>query len=238
IISGAFGVFYKERVIAIGGYRVDTVGEDMDLVVRLHRNMRDEKRTYRITFVPDPICWTEAPTDLKSLKNQRMRWQRGLAESLTSNLGLMFNFRGGTVGWLAFPFMILFEMVGPAIEVLGYIAMISLWWLDLIPLQSFLVFLFASIGLGVLLSTNAMFLEELSFQMYPRPGQQLKLFVAAVLENFGYRQINSVWRFMGLCKWLFSTRRRGHWGEIARDGSWQDHGEAPAGHADAPASTP
>ena len=101
IISGAFGVFYKERVIAVGGYRNDTVGEDMDLVVRLHRSMREDGRRYRISFVPDPVCWTEAPEDLKSLKNQRMRWQRGVAESLTDNMGLMFNRRGGAVGWVA-----------------------------------------------------------------------------------------------------------------------------------------
>ena len=227
IISGAFGVFYKERVIAIGGYRSETVGEDMDLVVRLHRDLREQRRPYRITFVPDPICWTEAPTDLISLKSQRMRWQRGLAESLTPNFGLMFDRRGGAVGWLAFPFMVLFELIGPAIEVLGYTAMIVLWWFELIPLESFLVFLFASVGLGVLLSTNAMFLEELSFQMYPRSGQQLKLFAAAVLENFGYRQLNSIWRFTGLCKWLFSSRKRGRWGDISRDGSWQHEAENP-----------
>ena len=227
IISGAFGVFYKERVIAVGGYRSGTVGEDMDLVVRLHRSLRREKRPYRITFVPDPICWTEAPTDLTSLKNQRMRWQRGLAESLAPNFGLMFNRRGGAVGWLAFPFMVLFEFIGPVIEVLGYAVMIPLWWFDMIPLQSFLVFLFASIGMGVLLSTNALFLEELSFQMYPRSGQQLRLFFIAILENFGYRQINSVWRFMAVIEWLFSFWRKSRWGEIARDGSWQRHTDRP-----------
>ena len=222
IISGAFGVFYKERVIAIGGYRSDTVGEDMDLVVRLHRALRAEGRAYRISFVPDPICWTEVPGDLKSLKGQRIRWQRGLAESIVPNLGLMFSRRGGTVGWLAFPFMIVFELLGPVVEVLGYVAMVVLWALDMIPLQSFLVFLFLAIGMGVLLSTNAIFLEELSFQMYPRLGQQLKLFAAAVLENFGYRQLVSFWRLTGLVRWCFSGESRSHWGQIARDGSWQE----------------
>lgn len=221
IISGAFGVFYKERVIAVGGYRSDTVGEDMDLVVRLHRNLRQEKRPYRISFVPDPICWTEAPTDLASLRNQRMRWQRGLAESLTPNFRLMFSRNSGAVGWLAFPFMVLFEMIGPLIEVLGYAVLTLLWFFDMIPLQSFLVFLFASVGMGVLLSINALFLEELSFHMYPRPLQQLKLFFFAILENFGYRQINSIWRFMGLAKWLFTRAGHRHWGVIARDASWQ-----------------
>jgi cellulose synthase/poly-beta-1,6-N-acetylglucosamine synthase-like glycosyltransferase len=225
IISGAFGVFYKERVIAIGGYRSDTVGEDMDLVVRLHRNLRQQKRRYRITFVPDPICWTEAPSDLGSLKNQRMRWQRGLAQSLSPNLGLMFSRNGGAVGWLAYPFMVLFELLGPIIEVLGYTMLVGLWVLGLIPLAPFLVFLFVSVGMGMLLSINALFLEELSFRMYPRPGQQLKLFAVAVLAGLVNKQIvaqlNSVWRLMGLLKWLFTPASKKHWGVIARDGSWQ-----------------
>jgi cellulose synthase/poly-beta-1,6-N-acetylglucosamine synthase-like glycosyltransferase len=185
VISGAFGVFRKERIVAIGGYRTDTVGEDMDVVVRLHRQSREERRHYRITFVPDPICWTEVPSDLKSLRGQRMRWQRGLAESLVPNIGLLVSRRGGTVGWLAYPFMLLFELLGPLIEIIGYIGMIILWSLHLIPLVTFLVFLFLAVGMGIMLSTNAIFLEELSFQMYPRIGQQLRLFAAAVLENIG-----------------------------------------------------
>ncbi|MEO8224941.1 MAG: glycosyltransferase family 2 protein, partial [Gammaproteobacteria bacterium] len=227
IISGAFGAFYKERVIAIGGYRTQTVGEDMDLVVRLHRSLRQEGRPYRISFVPDPICWTEAPADLRSLKNQRMRWQRGLAESIAPNFGAMFDPRGGTVSWLALPFMFIFELVGPVIEVLGYLTMIPLFIFDLIPLQSFLVFLFLSIGLGVLLSTNALFLEELSFQLYPRAGQQLKLFLIAVLENFGYRQLTALWRCIAVIDWLFTFWKRSRWGKVARDGSWQSPTSTP-----------
>lgn len=220
IISGAFGVFYKERVIAIGGYRDDTVGEDMDLVIRLHRQMREEKRESRIVFVPDPVCWTEVPTDLRSLRHQRVRWQRGLAESLWSNLGLMFNRRGGVAGWVAFPFMLVFEFFGPIIEVVGYFAMIVLALTGLVPLYSFLIFLAAAIGLGILLSVNAMVLEELSFGLYARPVQQLRMFLVAVLENFGYRQLNSCWRFYGTLLWLFGLRKRPRWGRIKRDGSW------------------
>ena len=228
IISGAFGVFYKERVIAIGGYRRDTVGEDMELVVRLHRHMRAEKRPYRITFVPDPICWTEAPEDLKSLRNQRMRWQQGLTESLMRNMGLMFSRNGGTVGWVAFPFMLVFECLGPLIEVVGYVAMTVMWLAGLLSPDAFVAFLFASVGLGVLLSTNALFLEELSFHMYPKPRQQLRLFAAAVLENFGYRQINSFWRLAGMVRWLLRLNRDKHWGKIRRHASWQHDATADA----------
>jgi cellulose synthase/poly-beta-1,6-N-acetylglucosamine synthase-like glycosyltransferase len=234
IISGAFGVFKKERVIAIGGYRSKTVGEDMDLVVRLHQNLRKEKRPYRITFVPDPICWTEVPTDVKSLKTQRMRWQRGLIESLAPNVGALFDRRGGAVSWLALPFMFAFELLGPVIEVLGYVTMIPLWLLGLISYQSFLVFLFLSLGLGVLLSTNALFLEELSFQMYPRLGQQIRLFGIAILENFGYRQMTSLWRFMAVVHWVFSFWQKSHWGEIVRDGSWRRQTGAAKAQSHAP----
>ena len=233
VISGAFGVFYKEHVVAVGGYRVDTVGEDMDLVVRLHRKLRRARRPYRITFVPDPICWTEVPTDIKSLMAQRTRWQRGLAESLVPNLRMMFSRRAGVIGLVALPFMIVFELLGPVVEAVGYVAMVTLWLLHLIPLQSFLVFLFLSVGMGILLSMNAIFLERLSFQMYPRVGQQLILFGVAVLENFGYRQMTAVFRLVGLFKWIFSGKARSDWGRIVRDGSWQkptadDNEEAPA----------
>ncbi|WP_313253383.1 glycosyltransferase [Stenotrophomonas sp.] len=236
IISGAFGVFYKERVIAIGGYRTDTVGEDMDLVIRLHRNLREEQRDYRIVFVPDPVCWTEAPTDLASLRNQRVRWQRGLAESLWSNIRLMFSRHGGAAGWVAFPFMLVFEFLGPVIEVIGYASMIVLALVGLVPLDVFLVFLAAAVGMGILLSVNAMLLEELSFGLYKRPLQQLRMFVVAVLENFGYRQINSCWRFVGTMRWLFSRRRRHSWGHVSRDGSWQQNaaGAEPASQPHAP----
>lgn len=226
IISGAFGVFYKERVMAIGGYRRDTIGEDMDLVVRLHRNLREQGRDYRIVFVPDPVCWTEVPSDLHSLRNQRVRWQHGLAESLWPNMGLMFSRNGGKPGWLAFPFMLFFEFFGPIIEVAGYLALIILGLLGLVPWSLFWIFLAASIGMGILLSVNAMLLEEISFRLYPRSGQQLRLFLFAVLENFGYRQLTSVWRLTGTLRWLLRPRRPHQWGRISRDGSWQQAGDA------------
>jgi cellulose synthase/poly-beta-1,6-N-acetylglucosamine synthase-like glycosyltransferase len=231
IISGAFGVFYKERVIAAGGYHGNTVGEDMELVVRMHRQLRKERRPYRITFVPDPICWTEAPEDLRSLRHQRMRWQQGLAESLFPNWRMMFQRNGGAAGWLAYPFMMLFECIGPVIEVLGYISMIVLGLTGHLSPEAFVVFLFASVGLGVLLSTNALVLEELSFHLYPRPSQQLKLFLIAIFENFGYRQLTSVWRFMGLVRWVTGLRGRSRWGRIRRRGSWQHKSEPQAAPA-------
>lgn len=235
IISGAFGVFYKERVIAAGGYKENLVGEDMEMVVRLHDHMRKERRPYKITFVPDPICWTEVPEDLRTLYNQRSRWQLGLAESLFRNWRLMFRPNAGVVGWVAYPFMMLFECIGPIIEILGYASVIVLGLAGLLSVQAFFIFLFAAIGLGMLLSLNAMVLEELSFHMYPRPGQQLKLFAVAIMENLGYRQMVSLFRVFGLFRWVGSLwRRRSSWGHMRRNARWQDNdshnavGELPA----------
>lgn len=217
IISGAFGVFRKEAVVEAGGYRTDTLGEDMELVVRLHRQRRLAGKPCRITFVPDPICWTEAPEDLATLRRQRVRWQRGLAESLALNRGLLFHPRGGTPGWLAFPFMLVFEWFGPVVEVAGYAFMFVAFLLGIVSLQALAVFLFAAIGLGVLLSVNALLLEEISFHIYTRARDTLRLVIAVLIENFGYRQLNSLWRLYGLFRWI--TGARGDWGKMRRRGA-------------------
>lgn len=218
IISGAFGLFRKESVVAVGGYRTDTVGEDMELIVRLHRLLRKRGRPYRITFVPDPICWTDAPEDLRTLARQRTRWQRGLVESLSMNLGLCFHPKGGTAGWLAFPFMLLFEFLGPLLEVTGVVFVIVGFWQGWLSYTAFVAFLLVAIGMGVLLSASAILLEEMSFHIYPRIKHTLVLFLFGTLENLGYRQLNAVWRAIGLMGWMVGGRAR--WGEMRRTASW------------------
>ncbi len=225
IISGAFGLFRKEAVVEAGGYRTDTVGEDMELVVRLHRLRRAARKPCRITFVPDPICWTEAPQDLRTLKNQRVRWQRGLCESLSLNMGLLFHPRGGAAGWLAFPFMVLFEWLGPALEVIGYGLMLVAYLFDYISADALFAFMFLAVSLGLLLSVSALLLEEMSFHMYSRPADLLRLTLALVIENLGYRQINSLWRLLGLWRWII--RGKSHWGEMKRQASLGGGGRPP-----------
>ena len=219
IISGAFGMFHKDTVVMVGGYHPDTIGEDMELVVRLHRQLRLQGKPYRITFVPDPVCWTEAPEDLYTLKNQRIRWQRGLCESLTKNKGLLFHPKGGVVGWLAFPFMALFEWLGPVIEVAGSALVIVGFMLGFVSFEAWSSLLLVAISLGILLSVSAVLLEEISFHAYPKPRHVLLLFLAAIAENFGYRQLNTVWRIIGLARWLRGGKAS--WGEMSRKASWQ-----------------
>jgi cellulose synthase/poly-beta-1,6-N-acetylglucosamine synthase-like glycosyltransferase len=218
VISGAMGLFDKERVIEVGGYRTDTVGEDMELVVRLHRYLSENRVPYIIAFVPNPVCWTEAPEDLKTLRHQRTRWQRGLCESLMTNRKLLFHPNGGMAGWFAFPFMLVFEMLGPFIELSGYVFMIVLWILGLLSFTNFLIFLMLSIGLGLLLSMSAILLEEMSFHIYPRPIHMLKMFAVSIVDNLGYRQLMAFWRLVGLFQWV--TGKTGGWGRMQRSGSW------------------
>lgn len=214
IISGAFGLFHKETVVRAGGYRPDVVGEDMELVVRLHRTLRREGRPYRITFVPDPVCWTEAPIDLATLKNQRVRWQRGLGESLSLNWPLMFSRRGGMPGWFAFPFMMFFEWWGPVFEIGGYVFMLWAYAIGILSFEAMVAFLLVAIGMGVLLSTSSLLLEERSFHIYPKSKQTVLLLGVAILENFGYRQLMVLFRLYGLLQSLFGAKSR--WGRMRR----------------------
>jgi cellulose synthase/poly-beta-1,6-N-acetylglucosamine synthase-like glycosyltransferase len=225
IISGAFGLFRKESVIKAGGYLAGTIGEDMELVVRLHKLYRLAGRPYRIVFVPDPICWTEAPENLKTLKVQRIRWQHGLSDSLGLHLNLLFHRKGGAVGWFAFPFMLIFEWFAPVIEVLGYIFMIVFFILGIIPNEIMWIFLMVSIGFGLLLSVSGLLLEEMSFHIFPRTRHLVWLLFAVVIENFGYRQLTSIWRLMGLLRWMTGSKAK--WGEMKRKANWHKPGEKP-----------
>ena len=219
IISGAFGVFRKDTVIMAGGYKPKTIGEDMELVERMHRILRERKQRYRIEFVHDPVCWTEAPEDFQTLKNQRIRWERGLSESLSANWGLMFNRNGGTPGWIAFPFMVLFEWLGPLVELGGYIFMALAYAFGWVSWEAAAIFLFVAIGLGILLSASGILVEELSFHIYPKGRHLAWLGLIVINENFGYRQLNSYWRLVGLWRW--ARQKEASWGAMTRKGSWQ-----------------
>lgn len=220
IISGAFGVFHKETMIEAGGYDPNAVGEDMELILRLHRLMKSKREPYRITFVPDPVCWTDAPESFRDLKSQRVRWQHGLGQSIALNRALLTNPRGGTVTWLALPFYTIFELLGPIVEVAGYLFILLAAIFGWLSWPEALIFLALAIGLGVLLSTTAILLEELSFHMYPKFRQLFLLYLIAILENFGFRQLTAIWRLQGLVRWLRGRKHK--WETITRSGSLAD----------------
>lgn len=215
IISGAFGVFRRGSVVDAGGYSTDTVGEDMELIVRLHKHFRRRRKPYRVVFVPDPVAWTEAPESLKVLARQRDRWQRGLWETLWRHSSILFNPRYGAVGLLAYPYFFFLEMLGPLIELVGYIAFAVtavMGWLT--PLYS-LAFLLAAMVLGMSLSFIALGLEEISFRKYKRTSDLLRMFLLVIVENFGYRQVTIFMRIRGV---ISAIRGRKGWGSMERKG--------------------
>jgi cellulose synthase/poly-beta-1,6-N-acetylglucosamine synthase-like glycosyltransferase len=215
IISGAFGLFRRSLVESVGGYARDTVGEDIELVVRLHRHLRERDEPYRIEFVPDPVCWTEAPETMRQLSQQRRRWHRGLGETLWRHRRVAGNGRYGTLGTAAVPYFLLFEFLGPVIEVLG-LPVILVWWLVGDLSGVFLVgFLVVAMLLGVVLSLAALTLEEHSFRRH-RDGREIaRLVCFSVVENVGYRQIVAFWRFLAF---FDLVRGRSDWGEMRRKG--------------------
>jgi cellulose synthase/poly-beta-1,6-N-acetylglucosamine synthase-like glycosyltransferase len=215
IISGAFGMFRRRDLILAGGYSGDTVGEDMELTTRMHRVLRENDRKYKISFVPDPIAWTEVPDTLRVLGRQRDRWHRGLIDTLVRHRRMLFNPRYGPVGLIAMPYFFIFEFLGPVIELLGYAAFVAGVALGVINGPFALAFFLAAVGLGVLLSTAAVFLEELRLERYPRWWDLVKLTLYGVLENFGYRQLNTLWRAMAIVSFL---RNNTNWGAMERKG--------------------
>jgi cellulose synthase/poly-beta-1,6-N-acetylglucosamine synthase-like glycosyltransferase len=215
VISGAFGLFRKDYLHAIGGYSVSSIVEDLDLVVRLHRHLQRNKIRYEILFIPDPVAWTEVPESGRILSRQRERWHRGLIAAMWQYKGMLGNPRYGRVGLIAMPFFAFGEMLAPVVEVLGCgITILGLVY-GAIDTSFALLFLLVAWGYGVLLSIWAVVLDEVSFRRYGRFGDVVRLLLYAMLEAFGYRQRTVWWR---LKAFVNVWKRRQVWGEMVRKG--------------------
>jgi cellulose synthase/poly-beta-1,6-N-acetylglucosamine synthase-like glycosyltransferase len=257
ILSGVFAVFEKETVIRAGGYltpfvrhrlteeyvggRVGTVCEDMEIIVRLHRFLRDKLHERRIAFLPHPVAWTEVPETLESLRKQRGRWYRGLRESLRYHRGMLGRRKYGRIGWFALPTFWIFEYLGPIVELSGYMLVLFLVTMEhvlkvrLINYDFLWAFLLASLGYGILVNIFAVLVGAWRFRFgladrlqrgllpFSRRRDVLILLAYAVLENFGYRQLTLYWRLRGLWD---AWRGKIGWEKFARVGFRE--GAAPA----------
>jgi cellulose synthase/poly-beta-1,6-N-acetylglucosamine synthase-like glycosyltransferase len=215
IISGAFGLFQRQALEEIGGYATDTVGEDMEVVVRLHRHFRARGLPYRIEFVADPVCWTEVPEDIGSLSRQLRRWHRGLGQTLWRHRGATFNARYGAFGLLAMPYFVFLEFLGPLVETLGTALTIVAFIAGDLSDAAFLGFLVLAFLVAILLSIAALALEEFNFRRHPHTRDIVSLVFYTVLENLGYRQLNDMWRVMAF---VDLARRKQGWGAQKRRG--------------------
>ncbi len=197
IIAGAFGLFRREAAVRVGGFAADTVCEDMELVARLHRRAREERSGARVVFLPDPVCWTQVPADWGSLVRQRDRWQRGLLQSLWKHRRMFLNPRYGAVGMVAMPYYALFEAIGPAIELGGYLFLVALALLGRLDPTFALLFFALAVGYGLLLSVAALNLDDLLFKRYGRTRDLALMLLGSLLEFLGYRQALAAVRAAG-----------------------------------------
>jgi cellulose synthase/poly-beta-1,6-N-acetylglucosamine synthase-like glycosyltransferase len=215
IISGAFGLFRRESVLNAGGYLHDTVGEDMELVLRLKRLSYEQSGPGTIAFVPDSVAWTEVPESMKVLGRQRDRWHRGLADVLWRHRGMMFNPRYGVIGLVVFPYYAFVEMMAPVVELAGLVTLIMGLAFGIIDWSFAALFFLTAYGLGTALTAFTLIIEDLSFHRYDTFRDRAMLFWWALLENLGYRQMTVYWRLRGLWKFL---RGRKDWGTMDRKG--------------------
>ncbi|WP_435064845.1 glycosyltransferase [Halobaculum sp. EA56] len=215
LISGAFGLFRTDLVRTVGGYRHDTVTEDFDVVMRLHRYLKENDQEYTVDFVPEPVAWTEVPATRKMLSRQRRRWYRGMVETVATHRDMIFNPRYGRVGTFVLPMFVLAEMFGPLVEGLGYLLLPLAWYYGVLNVEFFVLFFLLTTGFGVFLSWFGIFSEAWSFNRYDRPEQVLRLLWYGILENFGYRQWKTLVAWHGLVEYLRGTTA---WGVMERTG--------------------
>jgi len=215
IISGAFGLFDKEIVIEAGGYDHNTVGEDMELVVRMRRLMEEKNKKYKVTFIPDPLCWTEAPDNYKILAKQRNRWTRGTIETLRTHKAMIFNPRYRLLGLLSFPYWLIFEWFAPILEFFGIIFLFFLTLLGYVNALFFFSLLAAIYSFAILFTAFAIFIDLKVFSQYNEKGAALRLFLTSLIEPIIFHPFN-VWNAIkGNIDFLTGKKA---WGQMVRTG--------------------
>jgi cellulose synthase/poly-beta-1,6-N-acetylglucosamine synthase-like glycosyltransferase len=216
VISGAFGVFDKEIAIEVGGYDTNTVGEDMEIIVRMRRHMEEIGEKYKVSYIPDPLCWTEAPDNYKIFISQRNRWTRGTIETLKKHRKIGFNPKYGWFGMLSYPYWLVFERLAPIIETVGIIYFAVLVILKEVRWEFALAFLLAAYLFSVMFSIVAIYSEELTFHQYKKKGTGIKLILLSALEPIVLHPFILYAAIRGNIDYYFNKKKK--WGQMVRKG--------------------
>lgn len=213
IISGAFGLFRKDMVIAVGGYDTDTMGEDMELVVRLHAFCRSNRIPYQIRYAADAICWSQVPSTLKDLKKQRRRWQIGLFQSISKHRQLLFNPVHGLLSFVSFLYFLIYELLSPYIEVFGILTILVAMYFNLINVPYMILFFAIYAVFGAVMSLTAFFSRIHAMRIKLRAKDIFKAIGLCMFENVGLRAILA---FTRLTAFVGYRKNKLHWGRIQR----------------------
>jgi len=213
IISGAFGVFQRDLLVALGGFSSATLGEDMEMTMRIHHVLRPQMKDARVEFAPDAVCWTEAPGTMGGLRNQRVRWHTGLLDNLRMHARMFGRPRFGAAGTLAMPYVVLFEALEPLVEVLGFAIVITLLIYSVVNWTYLVAFFLVAALTGEVLSATALLIEEIGFRRY-RAKDLARLTVFGLIESLWFRPAMAWWRLKATV--LAFIGRRPGWGVIPR----------------------
>lgn len=214
LISGAFGLWRRDVLVSVGGFSRETTGEDLELTLRLHRVLRKRGEEFRILSLPDPVCWTEVPSDIRTFAVQRNRWHRVLLESFAAHREMMLNPFFGTAGLLGMPYYFFFEILGPFMEALSYVVVALAFAAGKIDSTALGLFFVLSVGYTTILNTLAIVIEDFHYGTY-RLHEVVKLMWAGLLDNLGYRQFTMAVRLWATFDWLGNVKT---WGVQERHG--------------------
>lgn len=215
IISGAFGLFKKSLVIKVGGYATKTIGEDMELNLRLQSYCKQNRIPHVVKLLPVPVCWTEPPSDMQTLANQRIRWNQGLSESLWIHRNMIFRSWAGSLGMIGLPYFLLFELLAAPVELIGYLCIFTGIFLGVYNPYAIGIFISLTIVFGCILNLTAVFVDQITFKKYKTVRDVFYLILGSCLEHFGFRQLHLIWRITGIVRWL---RGKQSWGDMKRKG--------------------
>ncbi len=209
VIAGAFSIFPTDLIRRSGGLS-SSVAEDMEIVVRLHRIMKEKKMAYRIFYLPDPIAWTEGPSTLSWLGRQRTRWHLGLLETLWIHKKMCLNPRYGFYGLFTYPFWIWGEAIEPVVEALGYVLIFTAWIFGLLNVPFAILLFLITLGFTFVYSLLCLLIEDFSFRKYPAFKTVMMMFFLSLIENCGYRQFTIYWRLRSFFRFVrnFQAVRR------------------------------
>ncbi len=216
IISGAFGFFEREIALAVNGYDTDTVGEDMEIIFKMRRYMHNRKEPYTIEYMPDALCWTEVPEDVKMLINQRDRWARGNLETLFKHKDMLFNSKFGRLGLLSYPYWFFYEWLAPILEFFGFFTVVFFAYLGILDWNYFLAISMAIYFFSIMISFYAIIWELYSYNQYKKTKDILILMGFALLEPFLFHPITVYAAVRGNYKKLFKVKSG--WGSQVRKG--------------------
>lgn len=213
IISGAFGLFKKSVVVGAGGYDPSTMGEDMELVMKLHVFCREHHMAYRVRYATDAICWTQAPEKLKDLCRQRSRWHIGLFQSMTKHRHILANPKYGMISLVSYVYFLIYELFSPYIEIFGVFTAVLAVCLSFLNWQYWVFYTVIYIVYSSILSLTAFFARVHTIDLKLALADILK---AAALCTFEVSCLRLVLAWVRMAALLKNKGRNYNWGQIER----------------------